>query len=233
VNYLNKIDEITNIIEKKINELQNFKDKAALMGPLSELIDALEELKKIKNITTNTGIDSGNLENFMSNLAASHLDERSRKEYTLSPLLEKLPIRPYSKTTSYFGGGIGDTIQVDRGPRNPQSTMTAREVFTSLYPGKINFRYGISNRIRIPCGPYYDGFLSHLKGLHELSKLPISRFEGKDVYEIKKIKAVSLNLLTNNFRGNIPLCPRCLSISVASGPHREQCNHIRDEDDQF
>ena len=160
---MDKIDEIANIIEKRIKEIQNFKDKAALMGPLSDLIETLEELKKIKNVTANTGIDSGNLENFMSNLSASHKDDNSRKEYTISPLLEKLPIRPYSKTTSYFGGGIGDTIQVDRGPGKPQSTMTASEVFTSMYPGKISYRYGISNRIRIPCGPYYDGFSSHLK----------------------------------------------------------------------
>ncbi|MCE2506234.1 MAG: hypothetical protein J4F36_07165 [Nitrosopumilaceae archaeon] len=228
---MDKIEEIIKIIEKKSNEIQNFKDRAALMGPLSDLIESLEGLKKIKNVATNTGIDSSNLENFMSNLAASHQDERSRKEYTISPLLEKLPIRPYSKTTSYFGGGIGDTIQIDRGPNKPQSTMTSNEVFTSMYPGKISYRYGISNRIRIPCGPYYDDFVSHLKGLHELSELPISSFNDKDVFEIKKIKGIPLKPLTDRYHGNIPLCPRCLSINVAGGANREQCNHIRDEEE--
>ena len=218
------------IIEKKKDELQDYKDKLALEGPLATLIESLEQLEKIKNTSTNTGIDSGNLENFMSNLAAIHQNDRARKEYTISPLLEKLPVRPYSKTTSYFGGGIGDTVQIDRGPGKPQSTMTATDAFTSMYPGSINYRFGRSNRIRIPCGPYYDGFVSHLKGLHELSKLPIFSLEDKDVYEIKKINGVPLNPLTDRNRGNIPLCPRCLSISVR-GANGEQCSHIRDQEE--
>ena len=231
MNYLDKITEITKIIEEKFGEIKDFKDKAALMGPLHDLIEAVEELQKIKNTTTDTGIDSANLENFMSNLAASHQDDNSRKEYTISPLLEKLPIRPYSKTTSYFGGGIGDTIQVDRGIGKPQHTMTSSDAFTSMYPGSINYRYGSSNRIRIPCGPYYGDLTSHLRGLHELSHLPISNFEGTDVFEIKKINAVSLNPITVRYHGNIPICPRCLSINVASGRNREQCSHIRDAEE--
>ena len=230
---MDKIDEITNIINEKVKEIKNFKDQIALTAPLNELIVALEELKKIKNVRTDTGIDSANLENYMSNLSAIHQDDNSWKEYTISSLLEKLPIRPYSKTTSYFGGGIGDTIQVDRGAGKPQSTMASSDAFTSMYPGSINYRYGSSYPIRIPCGPYYDDFSSHLRGLHELSQLPISNFEGMDVFEIKKINAVPLTPITVRYRGNIPICPRCLSINVAGGRNREQCSHIRDAEENI
>ncbi len=230
---MDKIKEIEKIIEEKSNELKEFSDKTALAGPLHNLSTAFNELKKIKNVTTNVGIDSANLENFMSTLAASHQDDRSRKEYTISPLVEKLPLKPYSKTTNYFGGGIGSTIQVDRGPGKPQSTVTSSDVFTTIYPGSISYRYGTYNRIRIPCGPYYEGFVSHLQGLHELSKSPIFRYEGKDVFEIKKIKGVPLDPITNRYRGSIPFCPRCLSISVVGGVNKEQCNHIRDQDESL
>lgn len=230
---MDKIYEIITLIDEKSKEIKNVKDKMMLAAPLGDLINALDELKIIKNTTTETGIDSSNLENFMSNLAASHINDKSIKEYTISPLLEKLPVRPYSKTTSYFGGGIGDTVQVDRGTGKPQSTMTVSDVFTSMYPGSINYRYGGSNRIRIPCGPYYDGFLSHLKGHHELSQVPISNFKNVNVFEIKKISTVPLNAITDKYHGNIPICAKCLSISVASGAHREQCSHIRDGEESI
>ena len=226
---MDKIDEIKKIIQEKSKELENYDDQLALGGPLHTLSKALDEIKKIKNIKNNTGIDSRNLEIFLSKIAARHTETHPRNDYTLFPLLTDLPIRPYSKTTDYFGGGIGSTIQVDRGIRKPRTTMTANDVFTTMYPGSISYRFGAYNKIRIPCGQYYDGFVSHLQGLHELSKLPIFSFDGKDVFEIKKITGVSLDTITNNNFGNIPICPNCLSISVQSGAYREQCDHIRNQ----
>lgn len=226
---MDKIDEIKKIIQEKSNELENYDDQLALSGPLHTLSKALDEIKKIKNIKNNTGIDPTNLEIFLSKISAHHQETNPRSDHTLFPLLTDLPIKPYSKTTDYFGGGIGSTIQVDRGSGKPQTTMSANDVFTTMYPGSISYRFGAYNRIRIPCGQYYDGFVSHLQGLHELSKLPIFNFEGKDVFEIKKITGVSLDTIVNYNFGNIPICPNCLSISVQSGAYREQCNHIRDQ----
>ena len=226
---MDKIDEIKKIIKEKSQELDNYDDQLALEGPLHVLSKALDEIKKIKNIKNNTGIDPTNLEIFLSKISASHKETNSRNDYTLFPLLTDLPIRPYSKTTDYFGGGVGSTIQVDRGSGKPQTTMAANDVFRTMYPGSISYRFGAYNRIRIPCGQYYDGFVSHLQGLHKLSKSPIFSYKGKDVFEIKKITGVSLDMITNNNSGKIPICPSCLSISVQSGAYREQCDHIRDQ----
>lgn len=226
---MDKIDEIKKIIQNKSRELPNFDDQLALSGPLHTLSKALEEIKQIKKIKNNTGIDSVNLEIFLSKLSASHQENNPRNDYTLFPIITDLPIRPYSKTTDYFGGGIGSTIQVDRGSGKPQTTMPASDVFTTMYPGSISYRFGAYNKIRIPCGQYYEGFVSHLQGLHELSKYPIFSYDGKDVFEVKKITGVALDSITNFNSGSIPICPRCLSISVQSGAYREQCNHIRDQ----
>jgi len=225
---LAKIDEIKKIINEKRSEVKDFDDEIKLMTPLGNLSSALNELKKIKNVKNNTGIDPTNLEIYLSKLSANHQDSNPQINYTLYPLIAELPIEPYSKTTDYFGGGVGSTIQIERGGGKPQTTLPANYVFTSMYPGSISHRW-VYNKIRIPCGQYYDGFVSHLQGLHELSKSPIFSFRGKDVFEIKKITGVPLDSITKYNFGNIPICPRCLSISVQSGPHREQCDHIRDQ----
>jgi len=225
---LDKIAEIKKIIEQKSEDLKDFDSKLKLMRPLGNLLQALEELKKIKNVKSNTGIDSTNLEIFLSKLSANHQENNPRNDYTLFPLITELPIKPYSKTTDYFGGGIGSTIQVSRVGK-PQAVIPANDVFISIFPGSISYRFGAYNKIRIPCGQYYDGFVSHLQGLHELSKSPIFSFRGRDVFEIKKITGVSLDQIIIHNSGNIPICPRCLSISVQSGAHREQCDHIRDQ----
>ena len=218
------------MISKKKNELNDFDKELELTNPLITLMNALKKIKEIKSVKSNTGIDLTNLEVYLSKLTANHQSEHPKYDYTLFPLLTGLPKRPYSKTTDYFGGGIGSLIQIEKkGTGLPQTTMPANDVFISMYPGSISYRFGTYNQIRIPCGQYYEDFVSHLQGLHKLSKSPITTFEDNDVYEIEKIIGIALDIIRNRNHGNIPICPRCLSISVFSGPQREQCDHIRDK----
>ncbi len=227
---MDNLDEIKEMISMKKNELNDIDKEFELTGPLITLMNALKKIKEIKSVKSNTGIDLINLEVYLSKLTANHQSEHPKYDYTLFPLLTGLPRRPYSKTTDYFGGGIGSLIQIEKkGTGLPQTTIPANDVFISMYPGSISYRFGAYNQIRIPCGQYYEDFVSHLQGLHKLSKSPISTFEDNDVYEIEKIIGIALDIIRNRNHGNIPICPRCLSISVFSGPQREQCDHIRDK----
>ncbi len=218
---MHKIDDIKEIIKNKTNGM-DFDESIEISSPYTQLKKLLDEYEKIKNTENQTGIDILSLELHLSELYSSIQKPRYIPDRTSFSIFSKLPIKPYASNS------VGSTVIVSRGENFPEEELPAKTVFTTLLPGQITHRWGISGQWRIACGQYFKDFVSRVRGIHTLSKTAITQHNGKDVFNLKKINVTTLQGVSS-FRGGFPVCPTCLSLNIKSGLGREQCDHVRDQ----
>ncbi len=231
---MSKIDEIAKIIENRLKGLE-FRKSNLIVNPFTNLENSLKEFEESKKISNKSGIDIFRLELYLSEL---YEDLNNRKgnqksDETSFNVFTKLPLKPYAQ--SY----IGSTVTLSRGTNYSEEVLPSKTIFTQLLPGQVTHRWDFHSQWRVPCGKYYEDFISHLKGIHKISSTPFIQHEGKNVHTLEKINVMTLQGVTSNSyvdengeeqkrQGGIPVCPECLSINISGGRVPEQCIHVRD-----
>jgi hypothetical protein len=219
---MHNIDDVKEIIENKVEDL-DFDTTNEITTPYYQLQQLLKELEIIKNTKNITGIDALSLEFYLSELYTSIQKPRYIPDRTSFGIFSKLPVKPYASTS------VGSTVIVSRGENFSEEELPAKTVFTTLLPGQITHRWGISGQWRIACGQYFEDFQSHVRGIHTLSDTAITKFNDRDVFNLKKINVINLQGVTSFRGGGFPVCPTCLSIDIKTGLGREQCDHVKDQ----
>ena len=178
-------------IEKKINELvieimksddgNKIHESSKLLNCLSELQKSKEKLDDMKNQIGDFGIEESHLSAYLSELDEVHNKiERHQNaggtgtpkgvfmNYTLSPLIERLPVRPYSTTSDFFGVNSGSNVTLYREHVNGNplgaKDIDAGQFIKSLYPGSALHRFAKEGKILVRIGRYFDNnFIVNLR----------------------------------------------------------------------
>lgn len=201
--------------------------------PVTELKNLVEEINQLQvnNIRPSDYIEIASLMLHLSELDDQHEQTRNgrspRKNYTVTPLLDKLPIAPYSKMTNLFGERTTSLIVIDRGEHKSQEPVSPGSAFSGMFPGKISYRYGDAEMTLIYCGSYDQDFRCDLRAIHDFEDGIYQLPDGKEARLVKKFYGRDVTNLHNNSRPGFPICQECLSLNTTGDDHPEQCEHLR------
>lgn len=240
-----EIGKLQGEIEKKADELykqtNKMGDVMAFTNSLQPLLNTvIQNVENLQNLIQNNSTVGNNIIDEVSlRLHLAKLEEihnplgsrRPRRDFTMTPILDGLPIQPYSKMTNLFGERITSLIIFERRfnqSMSKQETIQPYQAFTQLYPGNITYRYGSGEIALVHCGNYDQTMTCNLATIHDF-KDEITQLEnGKQARILERLRGRDVTRLYHDYPNNkFPVCTECLSLNTDDPVFGEQCDHLR------